>query len=68
MKEKLTHPIDQKFRLGLIIVIILNTISLSVNTIWKDNFSEDILISITAFSVASLFALGLKYLIYKLNR
>lgn len=68
MKEKLTRTIDQKFRLGLIIVIVLNAISLCLSTIWKQNISEDLRISIAAFSAASLCALGLKYLIYRINR
>jgi hypothetical protein len=68
MIDFLLNLFRSKYKLGIIIVIVLNVISLSVNTILKDNLSEDVRISITAFSAAALCALGLRYLIYRMNQ
>jgi len=68
MKDYLLNLFRNKYKLGLIIVVVLNAISLFVNTIIKDNLSEDLRISITAFSAAALCVIGLKYLIYRMNK
>ena len=68
MKRNVTNSVEQKFRLGLLMVIILGITSFIINTMLINNISEDIRISITSFFAAALCVLGLKYFIYRINK
>ena len=68
MKRNVTNSVEQKFRLGLLMVIILGITSFIINTVLINNISEDMRISITSFFAAALCVLGLKYFIYRINK
>jgi len=65
--NNITNHIIHKYRQGLIAVVILGVITLVINTTFSNVVSEDIRISITAFSAAAGCALGLKYLVHKIQ-
>lgn len=67
MGNIVTSHINNKFKQGLIAVVILGIISLVINTCFDTMVSEDIRISITAFSAAAGCVLGLKYLVHKIQ-
>ena len=66
MKQNVTNSIEQKYKLGLMLVIVLGIITFIINTMLINSISEDIRISITSFFAAALCVLGLKYFIYRL--
>lgn len=67
MGNFVTNHINNKFRQGLIAVVILGIITLVINTCFETMVPEDIRISITAFSAAAACVLGLKYLVHKIQ-
>lgn len=68
VKINVTNAVEQKFKVGLMMVVFLGIVSLAINTILINNVSEDVRISITSFFAAAFCVLGLKFLIYRINK
>lgn len=68
MGKSLTRLFDNKTKQGLFVVLVLCLISFVINTLAKNEVSEDLRISVTAFTVAAVCALGLKFLVARMRK